>query len=217
MGKSMRVIEKFSEKMATMIIKEGNLEDGKKAVLAYGVFSMIQPVLSLFFTLIIAMIFNVWIEAIVISVAASMLRKNSGGAHASSAERCLIIGVFIFVLLACLTKFTLVKLPVVMLSFIFLMSIFMSYYIISKYSPVDSPSKPIKESDRGKFRKKSVKTLNVFTIAALVFFLTSFFGYSYLSMAVSIMVGVFWQSLTLVKIGETILSGLDIFIRKIKI
>ncbi len=213
----MRGIEEFSEKMATIIIREGNLDEKKKAVLAYGVFSIIQPIFSLVLTLIFGMIFHVWIEAIIISVAASVLRKNSGGAHASSAERCLIIGVFIFLLLACFTKFVLIKIPAGILVFILAMSIFMSYIIIVKYSPVDSASKPIKESDREIFRKKSVKILNIFNVTAVVFFLVSFFEHFCLSLSVSIVLGVLWQSLTLVKIGKTILNGLDIFLNKIKI
>ena len=169
-------IEEFSEKMAIMIIREGNLDEEKKAVLTYGVYSIIQPIMSLILILIFGMLFHVWIEAIIISVAASVLRKNSGGAHASSAERCLIIGVFIFVLLACLSKFTLIKIPAVIISFILAISILTSYTIIVKYSPVDSASKPIKESDREKFRKKSIKTLNLLIFIAVIFFLSSFYA-----------------------------------------
>ena len=209
----MRVIEEFSEKMATIIIREGNLDEKKKTVLTYGVFSMIQPIISLILTLIFGMLFHVWIEAIIISVAASVLRKNSGGIHASSAERCLVIGVFIFVFLACFVKFALIKIPAVILSSILAMSIVMSYTIIVRYSPVDSESKPIRESDREKFRKKSIKTLNILVLIAVILFLRK----NYFNLSVSIVMGLLWQSLTLVKIGKTILNGLDIFLEKLKI
>lgn len=209
----MRVIEEFSEKMATIIIREGNLDEKKKAVLTYGVFSMIQPIISLILTLIFGMLFHVWTEAIIISVAASVLRKNSGGIHASSAERCLIIGVFIFVLLACFVKFTLIKIPAVILYIIIAMSILRSYTIIVRYSPVDSSSKPIRESDRENFRKKSIKTLNILVLIAVILLLRKI----YFNLSVSIIIGLLWQSLTLVKIGETILNGLDIFLEKLKI
>ncbi len=65
--------------MAIMIIQEGNLDEKKKAVLTYGVYSIIQPIMSLILILIFGMLFHVWIEAIIISVVAFVLRKNSGG------------------------------------------------------------------------------------------------------------------------------------------
>jgi accessory gene regulator B len=117
------------------------------------------------------------------------------------------------VLLACFVKFTLIKIPAVILYIIIAMSILRSYTIIVRYSPVDSSSKPIRESDRENFRKKSIKTLNILVLIAVILLLRKI----YFNLSVSIIIGLLWQSLTLVKIGETILNGLDIFLEKLKI
>ena len=213
----MEIVEGISEKVAVYIIKQGNLDEKKKAVLSYGVFNMIQPIISIFLTVIFGFIFNVLLEALIISISASLLRKSSGGAHASSAERCLVAGVLIFTVIAGFTKFFLVNLSLLTLSVILVILSFFSVYIIVKYSPVDNSAKPIKDKDVEKFRKKSIKILIVFLLISGVFLGASFRWEFCINISSAIILGVFWQSLTLIRSGEIVLKMLDIFLRKLKI
>ena len=204
-------VENLSEAIALKI--SSNLSTvHDKEVLAYGAFILIQTVLSIITIALFGIIFDVFIEALTISFAASILRKFSGGAHATSAINCAFIGMIVFGTLAIFVKHLLIKVDIIYLVIITIISFLLVFYIMYKYSPVGTATKPlINENIRKRLKKKSIK----FTLSLFIANITLLFLYLHLkqnillNFTICITVGAVWQSITLVSLGHKIIDLLD--------
>lgn len=202
-------IENICKKISDYIAQELNFDDDKKAVINYGIFAFIQIGICIALVIIFGFIFNVAIEALIISFTISILRKSSGGVHASSPERCAIIGTVSSVGMALICKYMNVSLGFVMLigSIIFIWS----YYIVYKLAPVDSIAKPIKSIEKRKRLKKvSIKILSAYIIIIIINVLCyiCFKNFNLLTYSLCIYMGLLWQIFSLTKSGHLILGKL---------
>ncbi|MDF2676816.1 MAG: accessory regulator AgrB [Bacillota bacterium] len=205
-------IEKVSDiiasKLATKLIMDSNEEE----VLAYGAFLLIQTIMSILLVLVFGFVFNVIIEIIIISVSASILRKYSGGAHATSPINCAIIGMIVFGVLSLLVKQFLFNFIFWHLTLIIIVSFVIDFYIIYKYSPVGTVTKPLKnEIKRKRLKRISINCVIGLFISSII--LLSIYLYTkqiiLINIATCISVGVVWQSITLVSLGQKIIDFMD--------
>ena len=88
-------IGELSNKIATKIVVETDGDEERKSVIEYGIFAMIQTGIAIICTVIFGLLFNVLVEALIVSFSISILRKCSGGVHATSPTRCTVIGTII--------------------------------------------------------------------------------------------------------------------------
>lgn len=202
-------IEKICEKVSSYIAQKLNFDEDKKSVINYGIFAFIQMGICIVLVIIFAFIFNVTIEALIISFTISILRKSSGGVHASSPERCAVIGTVSSVGMALMCKHINVSLSFVMLigSIIFIWS----YYIVYKLAPVDSIAKPIKSIEKRKRLKKvSIKTLSAYLIIIIINIICYIClkNFNLLTYSLCIYMGLLWQIFSLTKSGHLILGKL---------
>lgn len=214
----MFVVERVSDYIAVRIAKALDLDEDNKEVIAYGAFSLIQTIWSIILVMIFGAIFHVFWEAIFISFSGALLRKYCGGAHATSPNRCAIIGVIICVGNALiLDKILFYTSPLYILTFCCLTFIF-TYYVIYKYSPVDTPNKPIvKEETKRRLRKSAFKMTHFYVVIITILYLYYIKEKSYTALMVisSISIGVLWQDITLFSVGHYIMSKLDIMLKNI--
>lgn len=206
-------MEKLCNKIANKISIQLGFDDDKKEVLAYGAFALIQMFISIALVLIFGLVFNVAVEALIISFVVSILRKYSGGVHASSPSACLFIGTIICVGLAILIKSLLLSMINIKV-FLILGAMFFiwSYYILVKLAPVDSSNKPIKrEKKRKRMKKGSIIVLSVYLIISLMYIVIFhyFGGNQFIIYAGCICVGVLWQTFTLTKFGFLTITNID--------
>lgn len=212
----MFLIEKLTNDIAFKISSILKLDKDQEEIIAYGAFNLIQTVWCISLVLLFGAVFNVTGKAIIISFATSILRKYSGGAHASSPNRCALIGAIVSVGLALcivsLNGFICFQVVVAMGAISFLLA----YYIIYRYAPVDSSEKPIiKETTRQKMKEKSFFVLNLLVTIVVVFW-SAYFVFKFkflLSIIICIYVGVLWQVITLTPKGYLVLSKIDIFLK----
>jgi accessory gene regulator B len=207
----------ISEKIAQKIAYELKLDKDKTEVIAYGAFAFFQIIFSLILVIIFGIIFGVLIEALILSFSLSILRKSSGGVHASNPNICLIIGTVVTIGMAIIIVH-------IGSSFNFISAIALgglcfiwSYYIMLKYAPVDSKAKPInKKEKRESLKKKSIMVLTsylVIVVAMLTgYYLTS--NNSYLIYALCIYGGFTWQAFNLTIIGHKIMNKIDRLLSK---
>lgn len=210
-------IEALANNISKKVVSELNFDDDKREIIAYGAFALIQTFFSIALIIIFGNIFNVTIEAVIISFTISILRKASGGVHASSPGICTFLGTVIFVVLAILCKVS----PVISLYKIALIgfgTFVLSYYIIYKLAPVDNKSKPIKKEKRRMLLKK--RSFNILTIYVVII-LCNLISYNFISdkrfliYTLCIYSGVVWQVFTLTKFGHLILNKVDFFLNNI--
>ena len=209
-------IGNLSDRLAEKIAKEISLDDEKKDVIAYGIFGMLQIALSILLVVIFGILFNVAIEALIISFSIAILRKYSGGVHASTPNLCAIIGTLICIVgaLVILKVQSTFYLSLILGAIIFIIS----YYLIYKLAPVDSINKPIKNIKRRKdLKRKSIiiLTIYLFIVMLLLFTYINLKSEKMITYCICIYLGIVWQVFSLTKIGHIVLGYLDfIFDRK---
>lgn len=209
-------LEKLSNNLALKMSSHLKLNKDQEEIIAYGAFNLIQTAWCILLVLLFGAIFSVTVKAFIISLATSILRKYSGGAHSSSPNRCALIGAIISVGLALLIRYnnSFINFQVVIVIGVIIFAL--AYYVIYRYAPVDSPAKPIiKEITKKTMKKKSFFVLNILVVVVIVFLISCLtFGVKFLLPIVTcIYAGILWQVLTLTPKGCLVLFKIDIFLK----
>lgn len=202
-------IESICTKISNYIAKELNFDDDKKSVINYGIFAFIHMGISIALVMVFGLVFNVTIEALIVSFTMSLLRKSSGGAHSGSPERCAVVGTASSICIALICKYINISLNVTVLSGGIIFA--WSYYIVNKLAPVDSLVKPIKSIEkRIRFRKISINILNIYLIIVIsnVLFYMNVGDFRLLNYSLCIYMGLLWQVFSLTKSGHFVLGKL---------
>ena len=207
-------IIKISKYLSNKIVKELNLDNDSKEVIYYGAFAFFQCLTSILVVSIIGYLLNILVEVLIISFSVSILRKYSGGVHATSPNRCLIIGTFFCIIQGLISKKISSLISFNTLIILAILSFIFTYYTVYKLAPVDSKNKPIKNLN--KRSKLKVKSINVVTLYLVLFL----FGIYYhnilpLSYSISLLLGTLWQGFTLTYIGNLLLKNIDNFLNRL--
>jgi len=212
-------MEKLSKGVASKIAVELNLDNDNKEVIAYGAFAILHMLLCIMLAIVFGALFGVLVETLIISFIVSILRKYSGGVHASTPGICAAIGTIVSVGLG---KVALIISYFLSLKFLLVLGIItfiVAYYIVYKLAPVDSPAKPIKKIEKIKRMKKgSMIILSfylLFVVLNIILFITSR-NRSFVICSLCIYVGVLWQVLTLTYSGSVLFTYLDSFFNHIQ-
>ncbi|MCB2313445.1 accessory gene regulator B family protein [Clostridium tagluense] len=212
-------MEKLSNNIANKVALELSLDHDNREVIAYGTFALMQMFVSIIFVFLFGLLFHVAFGALIISFTAAVLRKYSGGVHASSPGNCTCIGTIVCVGQAVLISFLISSVVNLKLIIILgVMTFIWAYYIIYKLAPVDSASKPIvKEEKRKRMKRGSIILLSVYLIIAVVFILLYLgSGESKLMLyALCLYSGILWQVFTLTTLGHLLVGKVDTFLNHI--
>ncbi|MBW9149910.1 accessory gene regulator B family protein [Clostridium sp. CM028] len=209
-------MEKLSDNIANKVALELSLDEDNREVIAYGTFALMQMFISIILVFLFGLLFHVAFEALIISFTASILRKYSGGVHASSPGICTFIGTIVCVGEAILISLLMssvvnLKLIIIIGTLIFIWS----YYIIYKLAPVDSASKPIvKEEKRKRMKKGSTILLSVYLIIS-VFIILLYInsgGINLLFYTLCLYSGILWQAFTLTAPAHLLIGKVDTFL-----
>lgn len=213
----MTIIESISYNISNKMGKRANKSNEEIEVMNYGLFIWIHTILAYIVTILIGIIIGKAIEALLISIVASSLKKFSGGVHATSPNRCLVISIittliftYIYVFLNKYCRYNYIYI-------LSLVSITPCYYIFYKKAPVGTKNKPLnKEETRIKLRKKLFKRLNIYIgiiILILILNFTRVLNYNLAMFVYCIELGIILQTIAVTKLGETIILKLDCFLK----
>lgn len=211
-------IEVLSKKFAHKIGKILELDKDHEEIISYGAFNLLQTLWALLWIILFGIIFKVVIEVLIITLAANLLRKYSGGVHATSPNRCVIIGTIVSITMALLVKILFVSLSTIWVVTLIIVEILFSFYIVYKLSPVDSPSKPIKKLEKKQHLKRcSIISLSIMVGTIIILFIIHIYNsYSILlSCCECIGFGITWQSFTLTNTAHKILGKVDAVLKYI--
>lgn len=210
----MNWIDNVSKSFASVVSSNLSLGHDQEEVIAYGAFALIQTLLSIFAIAAFGLLLGVFAESMIISFAAAILRKFSGGVHATKPLNCAVIGMIIFCVLGLLVKYLMINIEFVYLIVLMALEFAFVFYVMIKYSPVGSANKPLKNLDK---RKRLKKQSLMFTLSMLAVNIVLTYAYiftnniNFLTVAVCISTGILWQSITLVSLGHIIIESLDTF------
>jgi accessory gene regulator B len=214
----MFVIEKISKVIATEISSNLRLDKDSEEIIAYGAFTFLQILWSIFLVIVFGLFFSVQIESLVVLGAISCLRKYSGGVHSASPNRCAVIGTILSIGIAVISV-RITKMDIfsaIMVAEI--VGFIIAYSIVCKLAPVDSPAKPIvKLETRKRLRKRSIQVLHSHSIVALILVVIHYyFNYkNLLAYSVCICIATVWQAFTLTYKGHLVMERIDTFLGNI--
>ncbi len=212
----------LTERMAVKIGRNAklflNVDEDKEQIITYGAINLFQIIFAILWVIIVSLFFGVLYEALLFSITVSILRKYSGGAHASSSSRCIIIGTTLAVAagMAIDKIFYKLNMPIVML--ISMACIAFAFIIVVKNAPVDSIKKPITDIEMKKeFKKKSIIVVFIFSLIIIVLYVLNkkYLELHYIKFIESISLGVLWQTSTLTKSGISVLNKVDFVLKYI--
>lgn len=206
-------MEQLSRKIAKKISTTLHYEQEQEEVIAYGLIAIVQIIVTLFLVSLFGLIFHVFLQALIVTMSVSILRKYSGGSHASSIEICTASAVIYSVGSGLIIRYFLYSLVNMNVMIVLTFAIFISaYWIINKKAPVDSPNKPIKSAS--KIRRMRTGSFIVLTGYLLINALLIYFAAAYSNATIlnqyslSLLFGILWQTSTLTafsaKIAEKI-------------
>lgn len=206
----------LTEKIATKIGNNAklflNVNEEQEQIIVYGAINLFQMLFAILWVIIAGLLFGVFYEALIFSISASILRKYSGGVHASSPSRCVIIGTFSAVLAGILINNIFYSINSINLAAISGAIIIFAFITVFRNAPVDSIKKPIKNIEtRRQFKRKSIFTIFIFLFIIIILFILNekFSELYYIKLIESIGVGVLWQTITLTKNGINFLNKVD--------
>jgi accessory gene regulator B len=209
-------LELLCKNISYNLKKELNLDDDKRSIIEYGLYAVIHMLISILSVAIFGKIFGVMYEALIISFVEAILRKYSGGVHASTPFNCILIGIIVAVLPAYLIKS--INLNINYIVFIGAILYITSLIIIYKLAPVDSPNKPIKKEQKiKKLKKSSLIVLSIYMIIVCYNIVMYYISNSqiFLIYSVCIYAGILWQVFTLTRYGHILVGILDSLLIKI--
>ncbi|KGJ50369.1 accessory gene regulator ArgB-like protein [Paraclostridium dentum] len=213
----MDIIEKISYNVSNKIGEKANKSKDEIQVMHYGLFIWIHTILAYIATILVGIMIGRTIEVLLISIVASSLKKFSGGVHATSPNRCLIIGIITTLIFTYIYVFFNKYCGYNFIYIFSIVSIISCYYIFYKKAPVGTKNKPLKkEETRNRLRKKLFNRLNVFIaiiILLLIVRLTKILNYDTAMFVYCIELGILLQTIAITKLGETIILKLDCFLK----
>src|SRR5690554_2413293 len=214
------MIQKISNSMALRIGEALKLGKERRDIIAYGAFGLLQFIWSVILVAIPAVLLNVLREAMVMSFAAAIFRKSSGGVHATSPGRCAVIGAVVFNGMSFAVKAVHTEFRAIYYIIYLVFCLLLSYIVICRYSPVDTPNKPITNHEmKKKLRRASFITMHVYVIIILVLTVLLLYTDSFVlsSILLSLSTGILLQAFTLTMSGHHVITYIDLFMKKIKV
>lgn len=197
--------------------KELNLDEDKRSIIEYGLYAVFHMIISIIMVGIVGSLFSVMYEALLISFIQAILRKYSGGVHASTPFNCIVIGILVAVLPAYLINN--INFNIIYIIILGIILYIISLIIIYKLAPVDSYKKPIKKKEKIKrLKKSSIIILSIYMIVVCfnVIMYCIKKNEIFLNYSACIYTGVLWQVFTLTRCGHYIVNKLDSLLINIK-
>lgn len=124
------------------IKKQKNYSNEKIEIIKYGLEGIYLTISKTIVILIIAAIFNVFLESIIFTILFGLLRTFSYGLHAKKSWMCWISSITIFILIPIIAKYF--SMP----QYIKIIIGTIGTFLIIKYSPADTAKRPIINKDR---------------------------------------------------------------------
>lgn len=216
----MSLVEQASNRIAIKIASILNVNNDEKDIICYGAFCTLQTIISLFWIALFGSIFRVLPQSLLVVCTIAALRKYSGGQHATAPARCMMITTFISTSFGLVIKNIFVNFNIALILCIGILCFAISFYLVFKFAPADTESKPI--SDKNMIYRLKRNSILIVCGVAVIDIVLMMFYFKYnsimlLNLAVCIYMGVIWQSFTLTPIGYRSLYRIDLLMKNLYI
>ncbi len=185
-------LELFSQQMVNKFFSGQDKQE--QEIIIYGLLTLLSTLLGLMSIVVFSSLVRVTSWALVAALAAVILRRATGGVHASSAFGCALLSGVIFTLLGLLAKYSQFYLADKML-FVLWGAFLIGALLIYFYAPVGVEERPLSSiNKRGKLRIYSFLILFILSLISFIILavIDRFNGY-----ILAILLGIIWQLFTI--------------------
>jgi accessory gene regulator B len=161
----------------------------------YGLEIALGGLVQIIIIMTVAILLGMGKESLALIGSVVLYRRYSGGAHCQSYYRCTIVSLSHIILLAYICIFIPVSYLPAYITFLAILAIF----TIQHYVPVDNLIDPIK--DEPLIRKRKQKSYGVLFLLLSISWISSYIMGENL-VAIALLLGLFWQSITLLPAGQ---------------
>lgn len=211
--------EDLSSKFAFYLCTSKDDSSEEFAILKYGVFVFLQGTIAMIATILFGILTNTLFEMVIISLIGALMKRNSGGVHCSSPNRCIIVGIIVSYIFTLIGN-VIIDLKQVYIYILFSIILINSFIILYKRCPVPCENKPLKkEETRRKLRKNA---FTIYFICVILFIFNIFLNLVNLMDVLNFLIpymilGLYMQTLSLTNIGSKFILFLDKVLLKFKI
>lgn len=145
------MISRLSDLIVKCFLKQSDITDDEQDLYQYGFFILLSQILYLIIAIIIGALLGTVLESIIFYIAFQFIRRYAGGYHASTETRCEIMSTLS--ILACIIVIRLSRIYDFQTVLLIISSV--SAVCIFVLCPLDTPEKPLSESEFKYFRKIS--------------------------------------------------------------
>ncbi len=159
----------IEKKLISILQKELDLSKDKLEVITFGYRLFAYSVIGYMLIVVLSLALETLKPTLTAALTASGFRVFSGGVHASSQKKCVIIGAIIFNLLGLITTVFSGYISWVLLKWIAIIVFLITLTTFILYAPADTPGKPITAKVKvNKLKKLSIGLLITWSI--LIYF-----------------------------------------------
>lgn len=160
--------EKLSIQITNHLIKYNFVKKSESEIYIYSFQIILSSLVSTAFILILSILYKQVLNTMFFFVGFFMCRKLSGGYHANSQLTCFLLTQLIFISFLSLISFS----NILENKYILFIIPLLSNIVVCLFAPVDNINNPFSDSEKRKFRKRSIifALINIF-----LFLLTNFF------------------------------------------
>lgn len=165
----MRFVLKWSYACAKHLANALNENHNKRSVYYYGFYVLFGTLVKGFILISVSLLLGIFIPALLTVTVLASLRLFAGGYHFDTYGKCLLVSMALTVATALISQYTHPYWSMAAVA-IFLFLVFtLSLYMLIKYAPKDTPTKPITDpADIIKFKRLSIIYLGILLIICCV-------------------------------------------------
>lgn len=158
------MINRLSSCIVEGLLRKKHINSDESDMFEYGLFQIFSYVFFAIVTLFCGGVFKCIIESLIFYVAFQFVRKYAGGYHAKTETQCEILSsimILVCVGLIKISKYYALYIQVLSMTVI-------AYLIICFLSPIDTPNKPLTNTEYKHFRKISIFISSMLLVIVIV-------------------------------------------------
>ena len=165
-------MEIFCDRIIQYFVNRHSINAEDQDLYSYALNVLISAVVNLLTTLLISTFLRIPIQGLVFFVAFFLLRKFTGGLHASTFLRCYISSTVLSFLEFLAIKLIVAKLNWSTVEFIICSGcLLLSIIVIVLFSPFENPNKPLSENEKRIYRVVAAVLAVVFSVISIILML----------------------------------------------
>ncbi|OPX43228.1 accessory protein regulator protein B [Ruminiclostridium hungatei] len=168
----MRFVQKWSYSCARHLALVLNENHNRRSVYYYGFYIVFGTLVKGIILISVALLLGILVPSLLIVLVLSSLRLVAGGYHFDTYGKCLLVSLILIVIAALITQHTYIYWSTAFIAVFVLLVFSVSFYMLAKYAPKDTPTKPITDPQAIKrFKKLSIAYLGILLIISCILLL----------------------------------------------